>query len=796
MAGKNRIGKRPPSPNAPITPLQRVLNESSTYRLAFYRGSRAQQRRSIEELREAVEHAGRKVITFNCQRYARQDRIWPLMVQSLVLRIKELAADHIELEPKVEGLLLSLDEIIDGQLSQSRKVRLLESLDHELENILEVVLAKPPLVVIVKGLGTLEPKTMVELVEFISGSLEIRRLCFVMGLHESAIAKGLDDHYHGQSPLTAREFLEESFPVLMALGPPEPEAYSEKRPIVPERDFEELPAPIPQPVGLPEPALSGQLFTIYPDPQLREKLISLQRLTPQIYWVLDRDPGTLLILERLTRGDNSPSLQHQLAASETLRTAFAEPTVRAVLVKPPYFDPTPLELDRMGSVAGLRMVSNGPSFDMPAPEPRGLESENGSSIQARLTNNGSNPELEVPAEPPALPAQIQPEAPRPRSVKKKIVAKKIMNKTGVKTRPDPVKRPVRQVKSPRKPKVPVSKQPLEKSVARPRGPPPKATPAVVEMEVEETLDAVRKLIELVESGDIPAVRELAGKQLSTMDVDELEELAKVLFKLTHEGSNRVKAAAAFALGLLGGRISQRTAQTIKDRLLTLTAQSHREVREEAAKALTSLKKGQDTPPPSPPPAAFKTVEEGTAVAGKRPTFGVVSKPPARDRAPSFAVVQEDRSTAVSEGPKDGPTFAIVEDDPKPTKASFSVVKDTPPQPSAPSFAVVDNDRKAAAPAPPKSQTGATPGFSVVKDEPQPAKASFSVVKDEAPKAPAPSFSVVTDEAPASSSGFALPRPIGKTSDFKVVGEDASVAPSPLDPTGTGKRSKKGFQVVN
>ena len=212
MAGKNRIGKRPPSPNAPATPLKRVLKDPSTYRLAFYRGSRAQQRKAIEELREGAERAERKVITFNCQRYARQERVWPLMVQSLVLRIQDLVADHIDLESKVDGLLRSLDEFIDGQLSQSRKVRLLESLDYELEGLLKVALTKSPLVVLVKGLGTLEPRAMVELVEFISGSLEIRRLCFVMSLHESAITKGLDEHYRGESPLTAQEFLEEAFP--------------------------------------------------------------------------------------------------------------------------------------------------------------------------------------------------------------------------------------------------------------------------------------------------------------------------------------------------------------------------------------------------------------------------------------------------------------------------------------------------------------------------------------------------------------------------------------------------------
>jgi len=815
--------------------------------LAFYRGSRAQQRKAIEELREGAERAERKVITFNCQRYARQERVWPLMVQSLVLRIQDLVADHIDLESKVDGLLRSLDEFIDGQLSQSRKVRLLESLDYELEGLLKVALTKSPLVVLVKGLGTLEPRAMVELVEFISGSLEIRRLCFVMSLHESAITKGLDEHYRGESPLTAQEFLEESFPALIALGPPEPEAPRESAPRPRERAIDELPppaqtpaqapapapapavpaphvppsTPVPPPAGgHPDPGMSGQLVAIYPDPMLQEKLITLQRLTPQIYWNLDRDPGLLVALERLTRGDNSPALQHQLSTNDLLRSAFADPTIRAVLVKPPYFDPTPLELDRMGSVSGLRMVSDGPTFDMSPAEPRGLESENGSSIQARLTGDENTMELDDfselarPSKPAQTPASAPPSAPshapahtpapaappatrpKPKAAKKKRTgAKKIKTRNGVKikggtkTRTKTVKGGTRQVKGPRKTKTPAAKRPAEKAPARPEPEPPvEEAPSAFQV-VEEAPGPVQNFVHIVESGDIPAVTELARKELGTLDAEQLEELAKALFKLTHDGSNRVKAAAAFALGHLGGRVSQRTAQKIKDQLLTLTGQSHREVREEAAKALSTFKKGMaDPPPPPPPPSADK---------GERPTFGVVSKPPAKEGGPSFAVVDEPAPTKPSAPsfavvdddkkaapppppPDDKPGFAVVEDDkpkskPKKAKASFAVVKDepAPAKTPAPSFAVVGDDKKTAPPPPPPDDKP--------KSKPKKAKGSFAVINDEPAKPAKASFAVVNDDE----------KPKPKKGSFAVVDDGAA------DDAGAKKPAKKGgFQVVN
>lgn len=830
MADKNRIGKRPPTPNAPATPIQRVLNEPSTYRLAFYRGTRAQQRKAIEELQEGVERAGRKVITFNCQRYARQERIWHLLVQSLVLRTQDLLADHLDLESKVEGLLGSLDEFIDGQLSQSRKVRLLETLDHELEHLLKVALPKPPLVVVIKGLGTLEPRALVELVEFISGSLEIRRLCFVMGLRESAVSKGLDDHYRGESPLTAQEFLEESFPILIPLGPPEPESPRDSKTVPAERGLDELPpalhlAPTPaMPGGHPEQGFTGNLISIYPDPMLREKLVNLQNLAPQVFWALDRDPALLLALERLTRGDQSPAVQHQLATNELLRSAFAEPPIRAVLVKPPYFDPTPVELDRMGSVAGLRMVSDGPSFDVSPPERRGLESENGSSIQARIKHTGGDPRLEDLGEPrlppPPPPAsQPQPAVPRPmaaKTAKKKIVAKKIKSKPGarsqpgVKGKPRQVNGPEKRVKGPRTTRSPVTKSsPAKASLAKapvakphreraPNRPEPRPArdppPPAVELADEGPQDPVQDFLTVVEAGDIQAVRELAGRTLGSLNRDELEKLVQALFKLTQEGSNRVMAAAAFTLGLLGRRVSGRTAQMIKDRLLTLTGQSHREVREEAAQALSAFKKGMTSPPPPPPPpaGAFKTVPDEGQETGKRPTFGVVSGPPARERPASFAIVDE-------------PTR------PKASAPSFAVVKDNegtapPERPGGgAAFAVVGDDDKTAPPRvpPPPSPPGGRPGFSVVKDDKTPTKVpapSFAVVKDDPPRASAPSFAVVREDDPADRQGgtSALPRPLGQTSGFKVVGEEGSPAPTPSPPDGSGtkKPAKKGFQVVN
>ena len=79
------------------------------------------------------------------------------------------------------------------------------------------------------------------------------------------------------------------------------------------------------------------VYKIYSSPEHRAKLDKLRIVQGDLFDEINENPASLISLEKLLRGDNSVSLQQEIASSDVLRTAREDSNVRAVLLRKPFF---------------------------------------------------------------------------------------------------------------------------------------------------------------------------------------------------------------------------------------------------------------------------------------------------------------------------------------------------------------------------------------------------------------------------------------------------------------------------
>ena len=562
--------------------------------VALYKGSPAERKQLLVELEPRLEERGLTVLAFNARRHLSEPDLGGPLAQQLLLLLQELAeGDSTVLE--ITGRLLDgLDELASQEQRGTARMVAMREFDTAMRKLLKRLVTQPPLVVLVQGVDMATSGALLRLLEFMAGFLDLPGCMFVLALGERALKADLQAQYGDRMPYSPQEFLTETFHQLVLLGD-----------------------------STAQPKAGG-------DPALQAKRDDIGRLAPAFHTLLESEPVLLTTLERLVRGDSSPELLKQIGVNTVALDAYNNGNLRALLAKPPFFDPQPVT-----SAMGMRgssvvTLNEEPQFKMPSR----LESESGGDIAKQRRQGG-----ESHADP------------QPKVRKAKVRKAKVR-------------------------KVKVSKaKAAPKHRARKHTPTPKAEPEGVTLEI---------LMEPVLSGDYIAARELWSK-VPDADPVLLEDAVKEYIVATRDSKSRVRASAAAALGTMASYAPIEMPNDAMDMLLILTGDAVETVKDAAAEAIKQFKGGGEpafeyggdasVPEFKPVSTGSSTVREASA---DLPTFTPIDESQPENTGPSFE----------SAGIDEAPVFKPVDKQP-----SFKVVEDGKPQFKAvakqPSFKIVE-----------------------------------------------------------------------------------------------------------
>ncbi|MDP6489546.1 MAG: hypothetical protein QF576_02190 [Candidatus Poseidoniia archaeon] len=567
--------------------------------VALYRGSPAERKQLLVELEPRLQERGLTVLAFNARRHLSEPDLGGSLAQRLLLLLQELSeGDSTALE--ITGRLLDgLDELMSQEQRGTARMVAMREFDTAMRKLLKRLVTQPPLVVLVQGVNMTTSGALLRLLEFMAGFLDLPGCMFVLALGERALKADLQAQYGDRMPYSPQEFLTETFHQLVLLGD-----------------------------STTQPKAGG-------DPALQAKRDEIGRLAPAFHTLLESEPVLLTTLERLVRGDSSPELLKQIGVNTVALDAYNNGNLRALLAKPPFFDPQPVTSAMGARGSSVVTLNEEPQFKMPSR----LESESGGDI-AKQRRQESEPHAD----------------PQPKMRKAKVRKAK-----------------VRKAKV-RKAKVRKAKA-APKRRARKHTPTPKAEPEGVTLEI---------LMEPVLSGDYIAARELWSK-VPDADPVLLEDAVKEYVIATRDSKSRVRASAAAALGTMASFAPVEMPDDAMDMLLILTSDAVETVKDAAAEAIKQFKGGGEpafeyggdasVPEFKPVSTGSSTVREASA---DLPTFTPVDESQPENTGPSFE----------SAGINEAPVFKPVDKQP-----SFKVVEDEKPQfkPVAkqPSFKIVE-----------------------------------------------------------------------------------------------------------
>ena len=567
--------------------------------VALYRGSPAERKQLLVELEPRLQERGLTVLAFNARRHLSEPDLGGSLAQRLLLLLQELSeGDSTALE--ITGRLLDgLDELMSQEQRGTARMVAMREFDTAMRKLLKRLVTQPPLVVLVQGVDMTTSGALLRLLEFMAGFLDLPGCMFVLALGERALKADLQAQYGDRMPYSPQEFLTETFHQLVLLGD-----------------------------STTQPKAGG-------DPALQAKRDEIGRLAPAFHTLLESEPVLLTTLERLVRGDSSPELLKQIGVNTVALDAYNNGNLRALLAKPPFFDPQPVTSAMGARGSSVVTLNEEPQFKMPSR----LESESGGDI-AKQRRQESEPHAD----------------PQPKMRKAKVRKAK-----------------VRKAKV-RKAKVRKAKA-APKRRARKHTPTPKAEPEGVTLEI---------LMEPVLSGDYIAARELWSK-VPDADPVLLEDAVKEYVIATRDSKSRVRASAAAALGTMASFAPVEMPDDAMDMLLILTSDAVETVKDAAAEAIKQFKGGGEpafeyggdasVPEFKPVSTGSSTVREASA---DLPTFTPVDESQPENTGPSFE----------SAGINEAPVFKPVDKQP-----SFKVVEDEKPQfkPVAkqPSFKIVE-----------------------------------------------------------------------------------------------------------
>ena len=316
--------------------------------VALYKGSPAERKQLLVELEPRLEERGLTVLAFNARRHLSEPDLGGPLAQQLLLLLQELAeGDSTVLE--ITGRLLDgLDELASQEQRGTARMVAMREFDTAMRKLLKRLVTQPPLVVLVQGGDMATSGALLRLLEFMAGFLDLPGCMFVLALGERALKADLQAQYGDRMPYSPQEFLTETFHQLVLLGD-----------------------------STAQPKAGG-------DPALQAKRDDIGRLAPAFHTLLESEPVLLTTLERLVRGDGSPELLKQIGVNTVALDAYNNGNLRALLAKPPFFDPQPVT-----SAMGMRgssvvTLNEEPQFKMPSR----LESESGGDI-AKQRRQGS-----------------------------------------------------------------------------------------------------------------------------------------------------------------------------------------------------------------------------------------------------------------------------------------------------------------------------------------------------------------------------------------------------------------------
>ena len=319
--------------------------------VALYKGSPAERKQLLAELEPRLQERGLTVLVFNARRHLSELDLGGPLVQQMLLLLQELSQRDTTVLEITGRLLDGLDELASQEQHGTARMAAMREFDTAMRKLLERLVAQPPLVVLVQGVDMAASGSLLRLLEFMAGFLDLPRCMFVLALGERALKADLQAQHGDRMPYSPQEFLAETFHQLVLLGD-----------------------------GAAQPEAGS-------DPALQAKRDDIGRVAPEFHALLESDPLLLTALERLVRGDSSSELLKQVTASTIALDAYNNGNLRALLAKQPFFDPRPVMPATGTKGSGVMTLNEGPQFEMPS----GLESESGAAIADRRKHEVFDP---------------------------------------------------------------------------------------------------------------------------------------------------------------------------------------------------------------------------------------------------------------------------------------------------------------------------------------------------------------------------------------------------------------------
>ena len=328
--------------------------------ISLYRGRPGIRKEVLNSLSKKLEKEGFLTVDFNARKHFSNQDLSGALLENLLIRLKKIAVNEQEILDEIKELSDMLANVSASEGPLAHRLEAMNEFDLAMKNVTGKLIDKHPVVVLVQGLDTLGGGALLELLEFMSCFLDNSNCTFVVSISETVLEGDLKKSYGEDLHFSPIEYIEETFQKIVVV--PEKETWSE----IDDDEFV---------------AASERIYKIYSSPEHRAKLDKLRIVQGDLFDEINENPASLISLEKLLRGDNSVSLQQEIASSDVLRTAREDSNVRAVLLRKPFFysfsvKKTAEKVRNPGE--GVVSLDEGPDF-----ETSSLVMESGAEISAR-----------------------------------------------------------------------------------------------------------------------------------------------------------------------------------------------------------------------------------------------------------------------------------------------------------------------------------------------------------------------------------------------------------------------------
>jgi len=328
--------------------------------ISLYRGRPGVRKEVLNSLSKKLEQEGFLAVNFNARKHFANQDLSGALLESLLIDLRKAAVNDSEIIEEIEELSNMLASVSANEGPLAHRLEAMSEFDLAVKNVTGKIIDKHPVVVLVQGLDTLGGGVLLELIEFMSCFLDNSNCTFVVSISEKVLEGDLKKNYGDELHFSPIEYIEETFQKIVVV--PEEENWRK----IDDDEFV---------------AASERIYKIYSSPEHRAKLDKLRIVQPNLFDEINETPASLISLEKLLRGDNSVSLQQEIAASDILRNAREDSNVRAVLLRKPFFYSFSVKTSTEKITTpgeGVVSLDEGPDF-----ETSSLVMESGAEISAR-----------------------------------------------------------------------------------------------------------------------------------------------------------------------------------------------------------------------------------------------------------------------------------------------------------------------------------------------------------------------------------------------------------------------------